>query len=396
MSSSNSIGDFDLNVVKIRKPLEFPDGTIQSTAGGGGANQNLQQVLTTGNNAGGLSMTNIATINGSVYPPAISNLQQILTAGNDGNGLSMTNLNDVDCNSVAGKPYPPDLGFVMGSGAVASANLDMDNFAIIDVSTINGSAYPPSPPATPSLSAVMSAGNTASTFLDMGNFNITNSNSIVSNTLQTGQFGLTGTMATNINMNNNAITNVATINGSAYPPATPSLSSVMSVGNQASVDLDMNNNDITNVATINGVAYPPPSVVTVYTPTLLSADTASASEFIVTTQVVPAGTYTISASVMINVNSSQYLQGQLIEIGTESGGAYTSLAGISGGNGTSTTPQFSQSGIILTQTFTFPVQSNVFVSTTCVTNASATWRTITIGNPSGSSPKSYVSILRVA
>lgn len=280
MSSSNSIGDFDLNVVKIRKPLEFPDGTIQTTSGGGGGgNQNLQQVLTTGNNAGGLSMTNIATINGSAYPPATSNIQQVLTAGNDGNGLSILNLNDVDCNTVQSKPYPPDLGFVMGSGATASANLDMDNFAI------------------------------------------------------------------------------------------------------------------TNVSTINGVAYPPPSVITLYTPTLLSADTASGSEFILTTQVVPAGTYTISASVMINVNSSQYLQEQLIEMGTESGGIYTSLAGISGGNGK---PQFSQSGIILTQTFTFAVQSNVFVSTTCVCNASATWRTITAGNPSGSSPKSYVSILRVA
>lgn len=393
MSSSNSIGDFDLNVVKIRKPLEFPDGTIQSTAGGGGGNQNLQQVLTTGNNAGGLSMTNIATINGSAYPPATSNIQQVLTAGNDAGALSILNLNDVDCNSVQGKPYPPTLGFVMGSGAIASANLDMDNFAIIDVATINGSAYPPS---TPNLSAVMTAGNTASTSLNMSNNDITNVNNMVLNTLQTGQFGLTGTMASNINMNNNNITNVALINGSAYPPSTPTLSAVMTAGATASVDLNMNNNDITNVATINGVAYPPPSVITLYTPALLSADTASGSEFILTTQVVPAGTYTISASVMINVNSSQYLLGQLIEMGTESGGAYTSLAGISGGNGTSTTPQYSQSGIILTQTFSFPVQSNVFVSTTCVCNASATWRTITAGNPAGSAPKSYVSILRVA
>ena len=32
MSSSSSIGDFDLNAVKIRKTLEFPDGTTQQSA----------------------------------------------------------------------------------------------------------------------------------------------------------------------------------------------------------------------------------------------------------------------------------------------------------------------------------------------------------------------------
>lgn len=32
MSSSSCVGAFDLNEVKLRKPLEFPDGTIQGSA----------------------------------------------------------------------------------------------------------------------------------------------------------------------------------------------------------------------------------------------------------------------------------------------------------------------------------------------------------------------------
>lgn len=32
MSVSSSVGDFDLNVVKVRKPIEFADGSVQSTA----------------------------------------------------------------------------------------------------------------------------------------------------------------------------------------------------------------------------------------------------------------------------------------------------------------------------------------------------------------------------
>ena len=32
MSSSSCVGAFDLNEVKLRKPLEFPDGTIQASA----------------------------------------------------------------------------------------------------------------------------------------------------------------------------------------------------------------------------------------------------------------------------------------------------------------------------------------------------------------------------
>lgn len=64
MSSSSSVGEFNLDTVSVRKPLEFPDGTVQSTAYTGGTGvETLEDVLTAGNNANGLSINNV----GSVY-----------------------------------------------------------------------------------------------------------------------------------------------------------------------------------------------------------------------------------------------------------------------------------------------------------------------------------------
>lgn len=51
MSASSSVGDFDLNLVKLRKPLEFADGTIQDTAYTGDGSETLAEVLAIGNNA---------------------------------------------------------------------------------------------------------------------------------------------------------------------------------------------------------------------------------------------------------------------------------------------------------------------------------------------------------
>lgn len=49
MSSSSSVGDFSLNTVKMRKPVQFPDGTTQTTAYTGGTGvETLEQVLTAG------------------------------------------------------------------------------------------------------------------------------------------------------------------------------------------------------------------------------------------------------------------------------------------------------------------------------------------------------------
>ena len=77
--------------------------------------QNWAETLYIDNNAAGLSITNlnnlqVVSINGLAYPPASSEnstLQQVLSAGQDGGGLKAINL-AIDCNSltVAGQAYP--------------------------------------------------------------------------------------------------------------------------------------------------------------------------------------------------------------------------------------------------------------------------------------------------
>ena len=83
--------------------------------------ENLEQTLTIGNNAGSndidmnnqdiLNVNNIdlTTINGSAYPPVVADntLTEVLTAGNDAGGLSITNLNDVALTTINGTAYPP-------------------------------------------------------------------------------------------------------------------------------------------------------------------------------------------------------------------------------------------------------------------------------------------------
>ena len=74
----------------------------------------LDAVLTSGNDAGGQSITNLndvalTTINGGAYPPVVADntLTEVLTAGNDAGGLSITNLNDVALTTINGTAYPP-------------------------------------------------------------------------------------------------------------------------------------------------------------------------------------------------------------------------------------------------------------------------------------------------
>ena len=65
MSVQNAIsnGNFDLNLITLRKPLEFNDNTIQTTAyQGSSGGEDLEAVLTDGNSAGGLGITNLGSI----------------------------------------------------------------------------------------------------------------------------------------------------------------------------------------------------------------------------------------------------------------------------------------------------------------------------------------------
>lgn len=65
----------------------------------------------------------------------------VLTAGSNASGLSITNLNNIQLSTINGSAYPlptPSLGDVMTVNNVASTNLNMDNWDIQNVNTING------------------------------------------------------------------------------------------------------------------------------------------------------------------------------------------------------------------------------------------------------------------
>lgn len=82
MSVANSIdkGGFDLNLITFRKPIEFPDGSVQITAyTGAGGSSNLNSVLTAGNNAGGLGMVDVGNITQNAFFPAYTGNNQLDT-----------------------------------------------------------------------------------------------------------------------------------------------------------------------------------------------------------------------------------------------------------------------------------------------------------------------------
>jgi hypothetical protein len=64
MSVQNAMSNepFDLNFLPLRKPLVFPDGTIQDTAYTGDGSETLAEVLTAGSDAGNQSITGLSSI----------------------------------------------------------------------------------------------------------------------------------------------------------------------------------------------------------------------------------------------------------------------------------------------------------------------------------------------
>jgi len=116
--------------------------------------QNLTSVLTAGDDAGGLDITNLnnidlTTINGSAYPPVVASdtLQDVLTAGDDAGGLDIFNLNDLSVITINGSAYPPvvasdTLQDVLTAGN-AGGGLSITGLNDVALTTINGSAYPP-------------------------------------------------------------------------------------------------------------------------------------------------------------------------------------------------------------------------------------------------------------
>lgn len=86
MSVSNSVGLFDLDLINLRKPLKFNDGTTQSTA-----------------------------YTGSIGVP---DLDHVLTSGNNGNGNDIVNIDVLQTNYVdIGNPYIFDDWFTLSASA---------------------------------------------------------------------------------------------------------------------------------------------------------------------------------------------------------------------------------------------------------------------------------------
>lgn len=169
----------------------------------------------------------------------------------------------------------------MSVRSITGGDLLLDN---LDVTTINGSAYPPVS-AAGDLASVLLTGNSAGT--------------------------------TDINMNLQDILavdniNLVTINGSAYPftPAVPTLSQVLGSGNSAGLtSIAMNSQNITGVnnialTTINGSAYPPVSVAgTVVTVNNTAKNITTGTPQNVSRVALTAGTWTIDILLGLNFPS---------------------------------------------------------------------------------------------
>jgi len=134
------------------------------------------------------AITDLATINGVAYPPTPTTpaLSSVLSAGNNTGGYN------IDFGSVAsidnvlninGFAYPPVPVAPYGLTGVLTISdnagaLNITNVNDIGLSSINGSAYPPTYP-TPDLASVLSAGNSVgSTPINMNSQDIQSCNDI--------------------------------------------------------------------------------------------------------------------------------------------------------------------------------------------------------------------------
>jgi hypothetical protein len=184
------------------------------------------------------------------------------------------NLNNLDVSTINGSVYPPvsvagTLSAVLTAGnsaGLTSINMNGQDITGVDdiaLTTINGSAYPPVV-STPNLTSVLTAGAAA------GNLSITGVNDIGLTTINGSAYppvvstpNLTSVLTAGAAAGNLSITGVndiglTTINGSAYPPvvSTPNLTAVLTAGSAAGNLSITGVNDIA-LTTINGSAYPP-------------------------------------------------------------------------------------------------------------------------------------------
>lgn len=222
MSASSSVGDFDLNFVKLRKPLEFADGTIQDTAYTGDGNETLAEVLAVGNNASGQSILGVGALaaqTGSfvVASGASAGATLFVEDSVSGNEILFT-----PC-STAGSSNP----LVAANDAVIKAVAGANSLTITSDSATNSGVR------ITDNSITMGAGGALATpafyFQSVGN----DKNYIKGNCAMEGTLDLATNDITNVDN-----IQLNTINGSAYPPAN-------------SITLITNNTTITPTAITN-------------------------------------------------------------------------------------------------------------------------------------------------
>jgi len=224
------------------------------------------------------------TFNGIPVLTSAPNIEQVLLAGNNANSNSIFGINDIQLTTINGGAYPPPsagLSTVLSVGnTTGTYNIDFQNLGSIDnVVNINGLPYPPVPVAPYGLTGVLTISDNA------GALNITNVNDI----------GLTS------------------INGSAYPPtySTPDLASVLSAGANAGIQsIDMNSQSINNcfninTSQVNGVTYLPAKFSAVFPTSNLGSVGSGGQAFSGTSIGLPVGNYQITYTITFDSSLGQ-------------------------------------------------------------------------------------------
>lgn len=257
--------------------------TWSSILAGGGATPTLSAVLTQGNDATTQLIYNVGQI---IMSDGATSLTPANLNFNNNNG-SITGLQTINGSAYPPTASVPTLNSVLGAGNNTSGfNIDFNNnsdiqncvnggISYLQVSTINGSSYPPYPTSPYGLTNVLAISG------DGGGQNITNVNNI----------------------------DISSINGSAYPPPPyyPDLNSVLNQGNSAYHDIDMTGNQIVNcgnlqVSNINGSAYIQAKRQYIFTPFATGMISNGSSNWGGTPINIVSGTYSITYTIQFDSN----------------------------------------------------------------------------------------------
>ena len=249
----------------------------------------LDTTLTTGNNAGSndidmnnqdiLNVDNIdlTTINGSAYPPSIPapDLDAVLTTGNNAgsNDIDMNNNDILQLKNINNYLYFDAVNSRLGINVpVPTEDLELDgNFQLNTGSTSKIVFYDvPAAHENAEIDAESEGTNGGlikfQTKIDGG---------AVTEKLQINNTGAIGLGGANYGTAGQVLTSQGSTALPTWEFPAPDLDAVLTTGNNAgSNDIDMNNQDILNVnnidlTTINGTAFPPPTP-TSYNPILQS------------------------------------------------------------------------------------------------------------------------------